>query len=374
MKTQVAIIVGTRPEAIKLIPVYLAMQKSETLEPVLISTGQHKEMLAQIFTFFGVQPNIELDVMLQGQTLTQLTARIVDRLGNHIAENNYKTVIVQGDTTTAFIAGLVAYYHQIPVGHVEAGLRTYDKYSPFPEEVNRRLIGTFAQFNFAPTSKAVEALKKENIDGIYMVGNTVVDSLLLCYEKVQKQEASYEQEFGYLWEGKEKLTLITGHRRESFGEGFLNMCRAIRRIAERYEDMTFVYPVHLNPNVKKVVHEELSGITNVQLIQPLPYDKLIYLMSKANMILTDSGGIQEEAPTFDVPIVVMRNKTEREEGIEAGCAVLAGTTEEGIVSHFTKIMDDADLYAQMTKAKNPYGDGTTSQQIVEILEKYFQSL
>lgn len=371
MKIQIAIIVGTRPEAIKLIPVYLAMQKSASLEPVLVSTGQHKEMLDQIFKFFEIKPDVELEVMLQGQTLTQLTARIVDRLGNHIAENAYKTVIVQGDTTTAFIAGLVAYYHQIPVGHVEAGLRTYDKYSPFPEEVNRRLIGTFAQFNFAPTTKAVAALKKENIEGIYMVGNTVVDSLLLCYEKVQQQEASYLQEFGYLWEGKEQLTLITGHRRESFGDGFLNMCRAIRRIAERYPAMSFVYPVHLNPNVKKVVHEELSDIKNVQLIQPLPYDKLIYLMSKATMILTDSGGIQEEAPTFDVPIVVMRNKTEREEGIEAGCAVLAGTTEEGIYSHFTKIMDDAALYLQMTKAKNPYGDGTTSQQIVAILEEYF---
>lgn len=370
MKSKIAIVVGTRPEAIKLIPVYLKMQESTSLQPVLISTGQHKEMLDEVFTFFEVQPDIELEVMLQKQTLIQLTSRILDKLGQHISGNTYKAVIVQGDTTTAFIAGLTAYYHQIPVGHVEAGLRTYDNYSPFPEEVNRKLIGTFAQFNFAPTPKAVEALKKENISNIHMVGNTVVDSLLLCYDKVKQKETLYEEMFSLLC-SKNKLALITGHRRESFGDGFQQICGAIREIAERYTDMNFIYPVHLNPNVQDVVYKELSGISNVYLISPLPYNNLIYLMSKVDIILTDSGGIQEEAPTFNVPIVVMRNKTERQEGIDAGCAVLAGTTQAGIVKHFTKIMDDKDLYIQMTKAENPYGNGTASQQIVSILEKFF---
>lgn len=367
MKRQIGIVIGTRPEAIKLIPLYLEMQKSSILQPVLISTGQHKEMLYQIFNFFEIKPDIELEVMTQGQTLTSLTSKLILILGETFDKFDFDTVVVQGDTTTAFTAGLVAYYRQIKVAHVEAGLRTYDIYSPFPEEVNRKLIAGFATYNFAPTTKAVKALELERLGGIHMVGNTVIDSLLLCHAKLKEQLAVYENKFVGL-QGK-NLVLVTGHRRESFGGGFENICNAIKTLALKYADLHFVYPVHLNPNVQKIVYALLDGIDNVALIDPLPYDELIYIMSNATMVLTDSGGIQEEAPTFDIPIVVMRNKTERQEGVEAGCAVLAGTTKEGIVNAFSTIMDDEAHYAKMAAAQNPYGDGTTSQKIVKVLEE-----
>lgn len=367
MKRQIAIVIGTRPEAIKLIPLYLEMQQSSVLQPVLISTGQHKEMLDQIFTFFDIQPDVALEVMTQGQTLTSLTAKLIVALGETFDQFELDTVVVQGDTTTAFTAGLVAYYRQIKVAHVEAGLRTYDIYSPFPEEVNRKLIAGFATYNFAPTAKAVNALELERLGGIHLVGNTVIDSLLLCHAKLKQQWSIYEQKFASL-QGK-KLVLVTGHRRESFGGGFENICNAIKTLALKYADWHFVYPVHLNPNVQQIVYTLLDGIDNVELIDPLPYDELIYIMSTSKMVLTDSGGIQEEAPTFDIPIVVMRNKTERQEGVEAGCAVLAGTTKEGIVDAFSAIIDDPAIYANMAAAPNPYGDGTTSLQIVNILEE-----
>ena len=334
---------------------------------MLISTGQHKEMLYQIFNFFGITPDVELEVMTKGQTLTSLTAKLIQTLGETFDKFSLDTVIVQGDTTTAFTAGLVAYYRQIKVGHVEAGLRTYDIYSPFPEEVNRKLIAGFANYNFAPTTKAVAALEREQLGGIHLVGNTVIDSLLLCHHKLKQSLATYQSKFASL-ENK-KTVLVTGHRRESFGGGFENMCNAIKTLALKYSDLYFVYPVHLNPNVQEIVYRLLDGIPNVELINPLPYDELIYVMSNAHLILTDSGGIQEEAPTFDIPIVVMRDKTEREEGIEAGCALLAGTTKEGIIDAFVQIADNKELYEKMAAAKNPYGDGTTSKQIVQILEQ-----
>lgn len=373
MKKKVAIIMGTRPEAIKLVPVYLAMQNSNLLQPILVSTGQHKEMIYQIFDFFKVKPEIELAVMLKGQTLTGLTARITERLGEFMDKEQPDAVLVQGDTTTAFVAGLVGFYNKIPVGHVEAGLRTYDKYSPFPEEVNRKMISAFASWNFAPTPKAVEVLKQENIDAVHCVGNTVIDSLLICHKKVKANLKVYQDMFKEVLDEDKKIVLVTGHRRESFGEGFQNICNAIRSLAERYKDRLFVYPVHLNPVVQKVVYESLGEVDNVKLIDPLPYDQLIYIMSQSEIILTDSGGIQEEGPTFNVPIVVMREKTEREEGVEAGCAVLAGTKTENIVATFSSILDKPELYEKMAAAANPYGDGTSAQQIVQLLEEYYSN-
>ncbi|MDN5205664.1 UDP-N-acetylglucosamine 2-epimerase (non-hydrolyzing) [Fulvivirgaceae bacterium BMA10] len=367
MNYNVAIVVGTRPEAIKLLPVLLEMKKSKVLSPILISTGQHKEMLDQIFNLFDVTPDITLDVMTSGQTLASLTSILVKKLDETIVVGNFDCLIVQGDTTTAFCAGLVAYYHQIKVAHVEAGLRTHDIYSPFPEEVNRKLISTFCNLNFAPTQKAVEALEAENVKNIHCVGNTVIDSLLMCLNIVNEKKEQYIQ-YDELTAGNEGVVLITGHRRESFGEDFINICTAIQKLATKYQHFCFVYPVHLNPKVQGVVKEMLSDISNVKLIEPIPYDELVYLMSRSTIILTDSGGIQEEAPSLDIPVIVMRNRTEREEGIEAGCSVLSGTSTSGIVEAFVKIMEDTTLYETMSRVANPYGDGKTSERIVEILE------
>lgn len=368
MKKQVAIIVGTRPEAIKMMPVYLAARASTKLEPLLVSTGQHREMLDQIFGIFGVAPDIDLAVMVEGQTLTGLTSRILDRLGGIFAVSKPDAVLVQGDTTTAFASGLVSFYHGVRVGHVEAGLRTYDNNSPFPEEVNRKLIGAFATWNFAPTISAMAALERENIGNNFLVGNTVIDALLICADGVKRKSAVYQTAFEGIINATDRIVLVTGHRRESFGEGFRNICSALKRLALLFPDRKFVYPVHLNPAVQGVVYESLAGLENVALLAPLPYDQMVYLMSRAEIILTDSGGIQEEGPTFGCPVVVMREKTEREEGIAAGCAVLAGTSEEGIVGAVKRILEDERVRERMSTIRNPYGDGTAGQQIVAHLE------
>lgn len=371
MKNKIALIVGTRPEAIKLLPVYFALKNSVILEPVLISTGQHKEMLADVFSLFSVEPDIELNVMKGNQTLSELAAILFVELGKIFSDSMYQCVLVQGDTTSALVGAISAHYHKFQVGHVEAGLRTYNKWSPFPEESNRRLIGAVADFHFTPTKIATEALAKENItSGVYQVGNTVVDSLLAVMKKIEGDSDKYAAKFSSLFDEQEKVLLVTGHRRESFGEGFKQICRAISKIAENNPLLKIVYPVHLNPNVRTIVYKELSSFENIRLIDPLPYDEMVFLMGRSWLILTDSGGIQEEAPSLNVPLIVMRDVTERQEGIDSGCAVLAGVSADNIYAKFLEITGSKDLYSQMANVANPYGDGEAGARIVEVLEQH----
>lgn len=362
MFKKIGIIVGTRPEAIKLIPVYLAL-KEKKVPAELVSTGQHQSMLEQIFSFFEIKPDVSLDVMLPNQSLAVLTARLSERLQVCYEERKYDLVIVQGDTTTAMVASLIAFYNRIKVAHVEAGLRTYNKFSPYPEEINRQLISRIADYHFAPTQRAMEVLKRENVEKAYLVGNTVIDSLLLCLEKVNKNRAYYKTKYNSI-NNFERLILITGHRRENFGQGFEAICTAIKQLSAQYPSFLFYYPVHLNPNVQEKVQLLLSGLSNVLLDRPLPYDELIFLMSRSFILLTDSGGIQEEGPSLNVPILVMRDTTERPEGIDGGCAVLVGTSAEKIVTEFNRLITDEAYYKGMAAAPNPYGDGQSASYIV----------
>lgn len=377
MFKNIGIIVGTRPEAIKLIPVYLELKKKfPSVE--LISTGQHASMLEQIFTFFGVQPDATLDVMVPNQSLAELTSRLCDRLQACYQERKYDLVIVQGDTTTAMVGSLVAFYNRLKIAHVEAGLRTYNKFSPFPEEINRQIVSLVADYNFAPTQRAMDVLMKEGAGKCYLVGNTVIDSLMLCLHKVKSNAQFYIEKYAII-NDYEKLVLITGHRRENFGRGFEEICSAIKHLSTSYPDYLFYYPVHLNPNVKDKVFQFLAGLKNVVLDQPLPYDGLVYLMSKSYIILTDSGGIQEEGPSLGVPILVMRDTTERPEGIENGCSVLVGISSEKIISTFNRLVEDKVSYQKMAEAGNPYGNGKSASYITKILlgeeiEKFEQKL
>lgn len=367
---KVSVIIGTRPEAIKLIPVCNALSSDPFFNLRIISTGQHKEMLASVFDFFGLKADTDLGLMTSGQSLAQFTSRAIQALDTELQEHPTDLVIVQGDTTTAMTASLIGYYHQINVAHVEAGLRTENKYSPFPEEVNRRIISTIADLHFAPTKKAENVLIKEGYKNVFVTGNTTIDSLLLTKSKIQEDTSSYVQKFeSYL--SKDGNVLITGHRRESFGDGFRIICKSIKRLASKYDEMNFIYPVHLNPNVKEIVNEELTGVDNVFLIDPLPYDEMVFMMMNAKLILTDSGGIQEEAPSLDVPVVVMRNHTERMEGIEAGCSVLAGVSEE-IFDVADKILTNKEMYLKMSEAGNPYGDGEAASRIIEFIHSQYQ--
>lgn len=367
MFKKIGIVVGTRPEAIKLLPVYIALQKHD-VDVELVSTGQHRQMLEQIFSFFEVRPDVSLDVMLPNQSLAVLTARLSERLQTCYEERKYDLVVVQGDTTTAMVASLIAFYNRIKVAHVEAGLRTYNKFSPYPEEINRQLISRIADYHFAPTQKALEVLRNEHVENGFVVGNTVIDSLLLCIEKVQQNLTYYEEKFSII-KRFEKLILITGHRRENFGQGFEDICTAIQQLSVKYPSFLFYYPVHLNPNVQEKVQLLLSGLDNVILERPLPYDELIYLMSRSYILLTDSGGIQEEGPSLNVPILVMRDTTERPEGIESGCAVLVGTSVEKIITEFNRLVENETYYKMMADAPNPYGDGQAARYIIDHLMK-----
>jgi UDP-N-acetylglucosamine 2-epimerase (non-hydrolysing) len=367
MFKNIAIIVGTRPEAIKLIPVYLELKKVFP-SVQLVSTGQHFSMLEQIFSFFEVKPDLQLEVMTPNQTLAGLTSILCDRLQDCFVKNGFDLVVVQGDTTTAMTASLVAFYNRIKVAHVEAGLRTHNKFSPYPEEINRQIISRIADYHFAPTQKAFEVLLGEGVNGAYMVGNTVIDSLDLCLQKVKSRQKQYDEKYAVVNNYK-RLVLITGHRRENFGKGFDEICAAIKELSETYTDYLFYYPVHLNPNVKDKVFHLLGGHDNIILDQPLPYDELVYLMSRSYILLTDSGGIQEEGPSLDVPILVMRDTTERPEGIDNGCSVLVGTSSENISREFKNLVSNTSRYQQMAQATNPYGDGKSAGYIADILLK-----
>ena len=378
------LVFGTRPEAIKMAPLVKEFQKHpERFETIVCVTGQHREMLDQVLQIFDILPDYDLNIMKQGQDLYDVTARVLTGMRDVLQECKPDVVLVHGDTTTSTAAALAAFYQQIPVGHVEAGLRTHNIYSPWPEEMNRLITGRIATYHFAPTKLSRENLLKENVDDskIVVTGNTVIDALYMVVDRI-KNDMQLSQSLnevlaasGYdvnrLKDGK-KLVLITGHRRENFGDGFIAMCRAIKTLTEKFPEVDFVYPMHLNPNVRKPIHEvfgaDLSGQGNMFFIEPLEYLSFVYLMEKSSIVLTDSGGIQEEAPGLGKPVLVMRDTTERPEALDAGTVKLVGTDYDKIVGEVSALLTDAAAYEKMSKAVNPYGDGLACGRIVDILE------
>jgi UDP-N-acetylglucosamine 2-epimerase (non-hydrolysing) len=370
MKT-VLIVFGTRPEAIKMAPVVAALRRSSVLNVKVCVTAQHREMLDQVLRLFDITPDYDLNLMRAGQDLSDITARVIIELRPVLADCRPDIVLVHGDTTTAIAAALAAFYARIPVGHVEAGLRTSDIYSPWPEEMNRRLVGRIATTHFAPTQTSRDSLLAENVaaGAIWVTGNTVIDALLEVVRRLETdkvQVGAMEERFSFLNRNK-RLLLVTGHRRENFGGGFENICRALAILAER-EDLEIVYPVHLNPNVQEPVRRLLGDHSNVKLIEPLEYLPFTYLMKRADIVLTDSGGIQEEAPSLGKPVLVMRDNTERPEAVAAGTVRLVGTDPDRIVSGVNELLDNPATYARMAEAHNPYGDGKASVRIREVLE------
>lgn len=371
---KVLLVFGTRPEAIKMAPLALQLQLDvHNFETKVCVTGQHRQMLDQVLELFNLSPDFDLNLMKPGQTLSDITSGVLKGLEQVFTEWMPDVVLVHGDTATTFAASLAAYYHKIAVGHVEAGLRTGDIYSPWPEEANRKLTGALTTYHFAPTQSSYNNLVKENIapNSITITGNTVIDALLTVKSKVETDQEiinRFEQQFDFLDSAK-KLILVTGHRRENFGQGFLNICTALANIAKQYPDVQIVYPVHLNPNVQKPVNELLSGISNIHLIAPQDYLPFVYLMNRSYLILTDSGGIQEEAPSLGKPVLVMRDTTERPEAVDAGTVKLVGTDATLIQQSVIELLENQNLYQTMAAAHNPYGDGTACQQIINALKK-----
>lgn len=367
---KVLLVFGTRPEAIKMCPLVLAMQKDPRIEPVVCVTAQHREMLDQVLNIFDIKPEFDLNIMKKGQDLTDVTVSILSKLRDVIAEVKPDSIFVHGDTATTLGATLAAYYQKVPVGHVEAGLRTQNIYSPWPEEGNRKLTGALAQHHFAPTEVSKANLVNEGIaeHNIHITGNTVIDALLWVAKKIDQDESLHEHVESLLpnLDSSKRMILVTGHRRENFGQSFDNICHSIRELAQR-DDVEVVYPVHLNPNVREPVDRILKGVKNVHLIEPLDYLPFVALMKKAAIILTDSGGIQEEAPSLGKPVLVMRDTTERPEAVTAGTVKLVGTNQDVIVSEITRLLDNQDDYLEMSYAHNPYGDGHACKQIIDAL-------
>tara|TARA_B100000963_G_scaffold196536_1_gene171059 strand:+ start:25383 stop:26531 length:1149 start_codon:yes stop_codon:yes gene_type:complete len=372
--TKIMLVFGTRPEAIKMAPIYLElMQHKDKFETLLCVTGQHREMLDQVLDIFDITPDIDLSVMEKDQDLFDVTSKILIRMKDCINKYKPKIILVHGDTTTTAAASVAAFYSNVKIGHVEAGLRTNDIKSPYPEEFNRKLTSIVTDMHFTPTEESMKNLERENIkkEKIYITGNTVIDSLFMIREKFE-QNLSYRKKFKEYFLNslnfnveENSFVLITGHRRENFGSGFIEICHAIKDLASKYEKYKFVYPVHLNPNVNNIVHEILDSSENVMLIQPLEYEKFIYLLKNCYLVLTDSGGIQEEAPSFGKPVVVMRDVTERPEAVKAGTVKLVGANRSKIVETVSNLIEDDELYACMSKAHNPYGDGNSSKKIVK---------
>lgn len=365
-------IFGTRPEAIKMAPVVRALEAAEGIDATICVTGQHREMLEQVLDLFAIKPDYDLGLMQPGQDLHELTANALLQLRPILAECAPDLVLVHGDTTTTLATSLAAYYAQIPVGHVEAGLRTGNILSPWPEEINRKVAGTIARLHFAPTESARANLLAENVPGDHIVvtGNTVIDALHDVVARIEADPAlaaRFDEEFE-LREGR-RLVLVTGHRRESFGDGFVRICNALAKLAER-DDVDIVYPVHLNPNVKGPVEERLGHLHNVRLIAPLEYLPFVHLMNRAELILTDSGGVQEEAPSLGKPVLVLRDTTERPEAVEAGTVLLVGTDDEAIVREANNLLDDRAAYERMSFAHNPYGDGKAAARIVDFIREW----
>ena len=378
---KVMLVFGTRPEAIKMCPLVKEFQKHPNeFETIVCVTGQHREMLDQVLTIFDVKPDYDLNIMKQGQDLYDVTARVLTGMRDVFKECKPDVVLVHGDTTTSTAAALAAFYQQIPVGHVEAGLRTHNIYSPWPEEMNRQITGRIATYDFAPTPLSEKNLQEEKAQGqIFVTGNTVIDALHMVVDKLKINKALADEQIQVLadagydvtrLDGGKKLVLITGHRRENFGDGFISMVTAMKDLSEKYPDVDFVYPMHLNPNVRKPIHEVFGeDLTrpNFFFIEPLQYLEFVYLMEKSTVVLTDSGGIQEEAPGLGKPVLVMRDTTERPEALKSGTVHLVGTNHDLIVSEVSTLLDDAAAYERMSKAVNPYGDGKACSRIVRAL-------
>ncbi|MDD3802884.1 MAG: UDP-N-acetylglucosamine 2-epimerase (non-hydrolyzing) [bacterium] len=376
MKKNVLFVFGTRPEAIKLAPLILLGKKTGKFNVFTCSTGQHKEMLKQVLDFFSIRTDYDLDVMKPNQSLSYLTGEIAKQIETVISGKKFDMIVVQGDTTTAFVGALIAYYHKIPVAHIEAGLRTNDKFSPFPEEANRGMISRLSDLNFAPTVNSKENLLKESVSpkSIFVTGNTVIDALQEGRKIIRKNV--WQRRLKISLSGipnKGKIVLVTGHRRESFGKPFENICRAIKRIAKEIDQTHIVYPVHLNPNVRRPVKKILGDIDNISLIEPVSYPEMIYLMERSYIILTDSGGIQEEAPTFGKPVFVMRNVTERPEGIDSGVAKLVGSNSNKIFKEVKKSFESLKYYKSFKTNSNPYGDGKSSMRIIRTLMDFLNA-
>lgn len=372
---KILLVFGTRPEAIKMAPLVKALQKdTEHFETRVCVTAQHRQMLDQVLEVFGITPEYDLNIMAPNQDLYDITAKVLLGLREVLKDFRPDTVLVHGDTTTSMAASLAAFYMQIPVGHVEAGLRTYNMLSPWPEEMNRQVTDRICTYYFAPTEQSRANLLQENIDAkkIFITGNTVIDALLMAVDiisttaGVKEKMAKELQEKGYTV-GDREYILVTGHRRENFGDGFLHICKAIKELAALHPEMDIVYPVHLNPNVQKPVYELLSGLSNVYLISPLDYLPFIYAMQHSTLLLTDSGGVQEEAPSLGKPVLVMRDTTERLEAVEAGTVKLVGTDAEAIVSNVTALLQDKEMYKRMSETHNPYGDGQACERIIAAL-------
>ena len=380
---KILLVFGTRPEAIKMAPLVIKLkQQSDAFQTIVCVTGQHREMLDQVLRIFEITPDFDLNIMKHGQDLYDVTARVLTGMRDILKETQPDVVLVHGDTTTSTAAALAAFYQQIPVGHVEAGLRTRNIYSPWPEEMNRQITGRIATYNFAPTPLSKKNLEEESVAGsIVVTGNTVIDALHMVVERLHSnsalaaEQATILTKAGYdvsrLENGK-KLILITGHRRENFGEGFINMVTAMKDLSEKFPDVDFVYPMHLNPNVRKPIHEvfgeDLTIYKNFFFIEPLQYLEFVYLMEKSHIVLTDSGGIQEEAPGLGKPVLVMRDTTERPEAVTAGTVRLVGTDYDKIINTVSELLDNQEAYQQMSKAVNPYGDGKACQRIVNYLK------
>ena len=372
-KKSILMIFGTRPEAIKMAPLALALYNDPRFELRICVTAQHREMLDQVLEIFNIKPDYDLNIMRPGQTLAMITSSILLKLTDIFEKEKPEIILVHGDTTTTFSASLAGYYAQIPIGHIEAGLRTGDLQSPWPEEGNRRLTGALARLHFAPTQKSKNNLLRENVanSAIFVTGNTVIDALLTINDKIKKDTALSKkllEKFPFL-DHQKKLILVTCHRRESFGGGIERICAALASIAEIHDDVQIVYPLHLNPNVREPVSQYLSHLSNIILVEPQDYLPFVYLMTKAHIILTDSGGIQEEAPSLGKPVLVMRDTTERPEAIDAGTVRLVGTDTQKIIDETSRLLTSSDAYLEMSVAHNPYGDGKASERILEILAK-----
>ena len=385
MMKRIMLVFGTRPEAIKMAPLVKEFQKHpKEFQTVVCVTGQHREMLDQVLHLFEIEPDYDLNIMKQGQDLYDVTARVLTGMRDVLKEAQPDVVLVHGDTTTSTAAALASFYQQIPVGHVEAGLRTRNIYSPWPEEMNRQITGRIAAYHFAPTALSRQNLLEEGIkpEAIVVTGNTVIDALYMVVDKIKNddslnislreelREAGYDVE--RLKTGERKLVLITGHRRENFGQGFIHMCLAIKTLTEKYPDVDFVYPMHLNPNVRQPIREVFGEKTasNMFFIEPLEYLSFVYLMEKSTIVLTDSGGIQEEAPGLGKPVLVMRDTTERPEALEAGTVKLVGTDFEKIVGEVSMLLEDEGYYEKMSKAVNPYGDGMACERVIDCLKLF----
>ncbi|VAW62691.1 UDP-N-acetylglucosamine 2-epimerase [hydrothermal vent metagenome] len=380
MTLRVLSVFGTRPEAIKMAPVVIGLQQAENIESLVCVTAQHRQMLDQVLELFEITPDYDLNIMQPGQDLYDVTANALTGMRDVLRECKPDLVLVHGDTTSCFSAALAAFYEQIKIGHVEAGLRTGDMSAPFPEEANRSLVGRLAHYHFAPTESSRQNLLKENIkdENIVVTGNTVIDALLATRDKVASYpESQWSDHFGkkihdHIVDSERKFILITGHRRENFGQGFVDLCNGIKTLADNHSDWDLIYPVHLNPNVQKPVNEILGKTENVFLIEPQDYAPFVWLMNQCDLILTDSGGIQEEGPSLGKPVLVMRDVTERPEAVDAGTALLVGTRQSRIISEIERILLDDNAYIKMSEAHNPYGQGSAAEKIVARIKNSFK--